>query len=161
MNFEDVSLEDLDLTAARSKVRRLRAYDAHAVSLESAVHTGSESVVQQHLVDEVDINTIVRRFGITASRPSGDVGGVYGDFTGITDFESAVEAVERAQAGFMALPAEVRERFGNDAGRLLERAQQATAEVLDGELGFAAARAAAAAPVAPVVGALAPAVVGG
>lgn len=81
--------------------------------------------VQQHLREEVDVNTIVRRFGITGQMPVGVKQGLYGDFSGITDYSSAVEAIERAQNGFMKLPAEVRERFNNDPSRLADFARTA------------------------------------
>lgn len=110
----------------------LRGYDAKAVSVATSVDTGSESFVQQHLKDEVDINTIVRRFGITREMPAGIPGGVFGDFTGIDDFESAVAAIDRAREGFMSLPAEVRERFGNEPGKLIEFVHTATEEQVNG-----------------------------
>jgi len=81
--------------------------------------TGRVTIVQQQFIDEVDINTIVRRFGLTREMPSGVEGGVYGDFTGISDYESALAAVERAQEGFMTLDPEVREKFANDPGQYL------------------------------------------
>jgi len=109
----------------------LRSYDAKAVSDGTALHTGSETLVQQHLKDEVDINTIVRRFGLTRDMPAGAAGGVYGDFTGISDYDGALEAIRRAREGFMVLPPEVRERFGNDPGRLIRFAQESSPEAFD------------------------------
>lgn len=82
------------------------------------------SLVQQHFKDEVDINTIVRRFGMTGEMPFGAAAGVYGDFTEVTDFASAKERIMRAEAGFMKLPADVRERFGNDPGAMVQFAQE-------------------------------------
>lgn len=101
----------------------LRSYDSAVVSIATGIETGSVSLVQQHYKEEVDVNTIVRRFGLTAAMPSGAAGGMYGDFTGITDYDDAVARIERANAGFMSLPAEVRERFGNDPSRLISLAQ--------------------------------------
>lgn len=118
-------------------LRQMRAYDAAAESLKSALDTGSVSLVQQHLVDEVDINTIVRRFGVTGHLPAGVPGGVFGDFSGVVDYEDAVAKVDRAREGFMTLPAEVRERFGNDPGRLVGFAQNVPEEMLHAELGLA------------------------
>lgn len=110
----------LTTSGARERVRLLRGYDARAVTRESGIDTGDVTIVQQHFAAEVDINTIVRRFGLTRELPAGPAGGFFGDFTGVTDYESAVEAVERAREGFFALPAAERERFGNDPGRLVE-----------------------------------------
>lgn len=128
---------------------RLRAYNARAVSDSVAVDTGRETLVQQQFANEVDVNTIVRRFGVTRQMPSGPSGGVYGDFTGITDFESASAAVERAREGFMSLDAGVRERFGNDPGAYLDYVSGLTDEELGPEVG-GPAPVALVAPVPPV-----------
>lgn len=115
----------------------LRGYDALQVSRDTAVDTGRETAVQQSFADEVDINTIMRRFGVTREMPSGREGGVYGDFSGITDFQTAVEAVQRAREGFLALPPHVREEFGNDPGVYLEHVDSLTDEELGPEVGVA------------------------
>lgn len=88
---------------------------------------GGESKVQQAFKDEVDVNVIVRRFGVTQAS-AGQTMGVYGDFTGIHDYESAVERIEGAQRRFMSLPAEVRERFRNDPGVLIRAANELSEE---------------------------------
>lgn len=106
-------------------------YDWKVVSDENSVDTGSESMVQQSFKEEVDINTIVRRYGITQSLPFGPDGGMYGDFTGIVDYEAAVALIEDTQRRFMALPAEAREKFKNDPQRLIEFAQASTQEEFD------------------------------
>jgi len=100
----------------------LGGYDYKGLSSSKALDTGEDTPVQQHMRDEVDINTIVRRFGITRDMPAGIPGGVFGDFTGIEDFASAVAAVERARSGFMSLDPAVRERFNHDPGQLIELA---------------------------------------
>lgn len=92
-------------------------------SKKYAVHTGSESLVQQHQKDECDINVIMRRFGATGAVPAGVAGAVYGDFSSILEFEDALELVERAQAGFMTLPAEIRQRFENNPANLVRYVQ--------------------------------------
>lgn len=131
----------------------LRGYDAAEVSRDTATVGGGPSQVQQHFAEEVDINTIMRRFGVTRQLPSGQEGGFYGDFTGISDYQSALEAVQRAQDGFMALPAEVREKFRNDPGMYLDHVDSLTDEELASDLKPAVvvppAQPAAAAPSSP------------
>lgn len=105
-----------------------RSLYAEEISDLTGLDTGSETLVQQHFREETDINVIMARFGATGAMPSGVDGGVYGDFSGIEDFDSALAAVERARAGFMALPAEVRERFDNDPGKLIEAARSRSYE---------------------------------
>lgn len=94
----------------------------------TAVDTGTETLVQQHFREEVDINVIVRRFGLTGQLPKFSAAGMYGDFSGISDFDTAVERVERTRGAFMALPAEVRDRFRNDPGELVRFASSASEE---------------------------------
>lgn len=99
------------------------------------VDTGTETTVQQHFKDEVDVNTIVRRFGATGQLPAFRPEGVYGDFTGIEDYDGAIERIERAHNAFMQLPASVREQFDNDPGRLI-RAASVSSEDEFGKLIF-------------------------
>lgn len=113
---------------------RASEYDPRAVSDAAATDTGSETLVQQHFKEEVDVNTIVRRYGITAGTPFGPDGGMYGDFTGITDYESAVALVRDTEARFMRLPAEARERFGNNPGQLVAFAQASSPEEFEAAL---------------------------
>lgn len=109
----------------------LRSYDAAQHSRATSTFTGADSLVQQHFKDEVDINTIMRRFGLTRELPLGPASGVYGDFTGISDFSSAMERIEGARERFMALPPEVRERFDNDPGKLIAMASALPAAEFD------------------------------
>lgn len=103
-------------------------YDADAVSRETAIdtnfdpHTGEElpSMTQQSFKDECDINEIVRRFGLTGELPENFRAPQSGDFTGVTDFQTAMNAVIEAQAQFDSLPAHIREEFRNDPQRLMD-----------------------------------------
>lgn len=109
----------------------LRQYDARVVSDMVSVDTGTETLVQQHFKEEVDINTIVRRFGLTAELPAWSRQGMYGDFTGISDFDSAVDRIRHTQAAFMGLPAEIRDHFKNDPGELVRYASSVSEEEFD------------------------------
>lgn len=72
------------------------------------------SRTQQSFKSECDINNILRQFNVTGQLPTGSVQPQYGDFSGITDYQSALNAVMAAQDSFLALPAKVRARFDND-----------------------------------------------
>jgi len=100
----------------RSALDRPRLRGRVRPSAMCGVDCGPEedAITQQQFRNECDINTIVRRFGLSGAEPVMDAGGVYGDFTGIEDLSSAVEAVRRAQLGFEALRPEIREYFRND-----------------------------------------------
>jgi phage internal scaffolding protein len=45
---------------------------------------------------------------------------VYGDFSGVTDYHSALNKINATMDDFMALPAQLRVRFGHDPVQLLE-----------------------------------------
>lgn len=95
-------------------------YDVDAVSRETALHCLDKSLAQQHMRDECDINEIVRRFGITGEMPNKFEAPVFGDFTGVGDYRSALQAVRDAGEKFMELPADMRARFENDPQRLID-----------------------------------------
>jgi len=78
------------------------------------------SRTQQSFRDECDINNILRKFNVTGQLPLGSVQPQYGDFSGITDYQSALNAVMQAQDSFLALPAKVRARFDNDPALFVE-----------------------------------------
>lgn len=101
------------------EVRSAFAYDADQVSLETGIDTGTESVVQQQFAEEVDINTIVRRFGLTGELPNGLAMPMSGDFSGVGDFHEAMNLLKQAESEFMKLPGDVRERFGHDPARVI------------------------------------------
>lgn len=90
-------------------------YDVDQVSDETGLKCEDPSLTQQHMAEECDINYIVERFGVTGQLPEApDHIPTYGDFTGIGDYRQALDAVSSANAAFMSLPANIRERFDND-----------------------------------------------
>ena len=98
-------------------------YDRDAVSQSTGLACEDPSLAQQQFKEDADINTIVRRFGITGELPTGPRMPSYGDFQGIFDFQSAQNLVVQAQASFAALPAEVRDRFANDPAQFIAFAE--------------------------------------
>lgn len=95
-------------------------YDMNKAGDESALHCKDKTLAQQQFRDEVDINTIVERFGLTGELPDDLRLPQYGDYTGIFDFQSAMNTVRQATENFMQLPAKMRARFNNDPQQLLE-----------------------------------------
>ena len=80
----------------------------------------SPSRTKQSFRDECDINNILRKFNVTGQLPVGSVQPEYGDFSGVTDYQSALNAVMAAQDSFFALPAKIRSRFDNDPALFVE-----------------------------------------
>lgn len=115
---------DVGLMSTESSVP---GYTAEEVSdLTSSVGV-DEGLVQQQFKEEVDVNVIVRRFGFARDQAV-ETMGVYADFTGVYDYHSAVERIDGARDRFMKLPPELRDKFGNDPGRLISAAQNLSPE---------------------------------
>lgn len=112
-------------------VRNPYNYDVEAASDESGINcqeyvtedgeiVKTPSLTKQSFAEEVDINTIVRRFGLTGQLPENVRAPTYADFEEVVDYQTALNAVLAAQSAFMELPANVRERFGNDPQKFVE-----------------------------------------
>lgn len=100
--------------------RKVNAYDPDAVSKENGFETVGESRTQQHQAAETDINLIVKRFRVTGLMPVGARLPSYGDFDSVVDYRTAMDAIIAAEKSFMALPANIRDRFDNDPSRFME-----------------------------------------
>jgi phage internal scaffolding protein len=103
-----------------SRVKNPITYDRDANSDRAKFIFAKPSRTQQHFRDECDINTILERFNVTGQLPAGSVQPQYGDFSGITDYQSALNAVMAAQNSFFALPAKIRAKFDNDPALFVE-----------------------------------------
>lgn len=147
-------------------VRSPYNYDRALASDESGLLCMDVSLAKQSFAEEVDINTIVKRFGLDGELPVGVRMPTYGDFSGVHDFQSAMNAVALANEAFDEMPARVRTRFHNDPAEFVafcsDKANLPEAKKLGLVEADAVAAAAAlvvpvAAPAAPVVPAVAPA----
>lgn len=101
-------------------VRSPYNYDAKEVSMRTGLKCEDVSLAVQSQKDEADINTIVRRFGLTGQLPANIRTPQYGDYTGISDYRSALHAVMDAEKSFMEIPADIRKKFDNDPQKYLE-----------------------------------------
>lgn len=90
-------------------------------SLRIQTMNSEPSMTQQQFADDCDVNNILRKHGHdpvafqALTRP----GGVYADFSNITDYQAMLDTVMNAQDAFASLPAHLRSRFGNDPNQLL------------------------------------------
>jgi phage internal scaffolding protein len=103
-----------------SRVKNPITYDRDQNSAGSTFVFSKPSLAKQSFRDECDINNILRQFNVTGQLPLGSVQPQYGDFSGITDYQSALNAVMEAQDSFLALPAKIRARFDNDPALFVE-----------------------------------------
>lgn len=101
-------------------VRTPYNYDADRASFDTALVMTLPSLTQQQHKDECDINNIARNFGLTGKLPTPVYLPTFGDFTEVEDFQSALHVIQRAEASFMAMPSNVRERFNNNPQKFLE-----------------------------------------
>lgn len=96
-------------------------YDREAASAAAGLLCLEPTLTQQSFADEVDINTIVRRFGLTGQLPENVRAPSFGDFEDVSDYHTAMNAVLSAQASFQALPGHIRyDMFNNDPGRFVD-----------------------------------------
>jgi phage internal scaffolding protein len=107
-------------------VRNPYNYDMALVSQETGLKCEDPSLAQQHMKDECDINTIVERFGVTGQLPVTPLEPTYGDFSGVSDYHSALNAIRASEEAFMSLPAKIRAKFDHDPNALLEFLQNET-----------------------------------
>lgn len=79
------------------------------------------TMTQQQFKDEADINNIMRKYGAdpVAFNALTRKGGVYADFSQLSDYHGMLQQVADAQDAFSALPAQIRSRFANDPGSLI------------------------------------------
>lgn len=89
-------------------------------SAETALECKDESLTVQSQAEEADINTIVKRFGVTGMLPLVERPPLNEDFTEVFDFRSAMDMILAAQRSFEGLDANVRKRFGNDPAEFVE-----------------------------------------
>lgn len=101
-------------------LRNAYNYDRDEASVSSGLACEDESLTDQSFKEECDINTIVEQFGITGQLPTDVRVPLEGDFTTVVDYQTALNMVREADAAFMEMPANVRERFGNDPGKFVE-----------------------------------------
>lgn len=95
-------------------------YDQGDVSKKTGLECKDKSLTLQSQAAEADINTILKRFGVTGQLPMPERLPVFQDFAEIFDFRTALDQVREAQRLFMQVPADVRGRFQNDPQRFVE-----------------------------------------
>jgi phage internal scaffolding protein len=96
-------------------LRNAYNYDTNAASLDSALYCYDPTRTDQSFAEEVDINTIIRNFGLNGTLPENLTMPRDGDFSDSLDYQQSLNLIILANRSFMELPADVRSRFGNNA----------------------------------------------
>jgi phage internal scaffolding protein len=92
--------------------------------LRVQLDTGRDSLVQQASRAETDINFIMKKFEKTGViEHLNQHNGEYGDFIGVTDYQTALDQVAAATEAFASIPSKIRAEFSNDAQKFLAFAQ--------------------------------------
>lgn len=105
-------------------------------SLKVVLHCEDESLAVQSAKDETDINTIVRRFGLTGELPNSVAMPRSGDFTNVPDFHTAMNLIRTTQEEFLKVPANVRAYFNNDPQAFMEFVEDEGNRAKAAELGL-------------------------
>lgn len=95
-------------------------YDTVAVSDATGLECKDVSLTIQADKDDADINTLVKRFGLSGELPTNVRIPLQSDFMEVMTFKDAQNALIEAELAFMEMPADVRERFNHDAGKFVE-----------------------------------------
>ena len=80
------------------------------------------SLAKQSFAKAADIRYILERFAKTGVLPTSGSTPIYGDFTSATSegYQESLNLVASIKSKFERLPAELRDRFENDASKLLD-----------------------------------------
>ena len=95
-------------------------FDPDAVSSATGIDCSADSVTQQCFKDECDIDILLAKFAVTGQLPDNVRVPQFADFEDTFDFQSSMNVLRAAEEAFASMPAEVRDRFANDPGRLVE-----------------------------------------
>lgn len=90
------------------------------ISALAATINNEPSLTQQSDLAESDINILMARYNSGGQLPQVIEPGQYGDFTEITDYRDAQNAILAANEAFAEVPAKIREKFENDPAKFFE-----------------------------------------
>lgn len=95
-------------------------FDPDVLSHRTGLTCDDPSRAKQSEYENTDINVIVKRFNATGNMPISPLKPEYGDFTGVSDYQSALHELMDAQDAFFELPADIRKKFSNNPGEFVD-----------------------------------------
>ena len=98
-----------------------KIYDEKYDPKKYEFHTEGGSLAQQQFLQDCDINVILDRYKKTGTMLH--INGQppkFGDFTSVSEFQTALNKVMEAQDRFDSLPSDIRNKFANDPAKLIE-----------------------------------------
>lgn len=122
------------------EVRTPYNYDRDEVSKNTALVCEDESLAQQNMKSETDLNVMIRKYGVL---PAQEVNWREFDATVIPkDYHELQNMMKEADAAFLSLPGEVRAQVDNDPAKFLAMVDVRQAEIKKQEKESKAAQAA-------------------
>lgn len=86
-----------------------------------AFFTEGDSLTQQQFKEECDVNNILAKYKKTGMlNHVNKHQGNFGDFASVDDYQTSLHKLMIAQQSFNQLPSELRNKFDNDPGKLIE-----------------------------------------
>lgn len=109
------------------EVRTPYNYDRDEVSKNTALVCEDDSLAQQNMKAETDLNVMIRKYGVL---PAQDVNWKEFDATVIPkDYHELQNMMKEADAAFLSLPGEVRAQVDNDPAKFLAMVDVKQAEI--------------------------------
>ena len=109
------------------EVRTPYNYDRDEVSKNTALVCEDESLAQQNMKAETDLNVMIRKYGVL---PANEVNWKEFDATVIpSDYHQLQNMMKEADAAFLSLPGEVRAQVDNDPAKFLAMVDAKQAEI--------------------------------
>ena len=109
------------------EVRTPYNYDRDEVSKNTALVCEDESLAQQNMKPETDLNVMIRKYGVL---PAQEVNWKEFDASVIpTDYHALQNMMKEADAAFLSLPGEVRAAVDNDPEKFLAMVDAQKAEI--------------------------------
>ena len=109
------------------EVRTPYNYDRDEVSKNTALVCEDESLAQQNMKDDADLNIMIRKYGVL---PAQQVNWKEFDATVIPrDYHQLQNMMKEADAAFLSLPGEVRQSVDNDPEKFLAMVDAKKAEI--------------------------------
>lgn len=94
--------------------RTMYNYDREEATKATALYCKDPTRAQQQFKEESDINNIMKKFGVTGELPQLIRPVMPDEYEEVTDFQSAMNVIRRANEAFMQMPSGVRARFQNN-----------------------------------------------
>jgi len=93
----------------------------HSIRLRKGIVNNEPSKTKQSFAEESDINNVLKRYAATGSLPTNiKENPQYGDYSTVSDYQTSLNIIQKAQDQFYGLPSSLRDRLQNDPQQFLD-----------------------------------------